>query len=201
MAIRRSRVIVLVALGLLVASLWRTLSVEHQKRRIASEYDAAKQSLAQLEAERSQLTTELTQAHGTIDQQTGQLSHLQQELKGVQDRLDETVASLASLQRDHEQLRQQSTSLLSQLDSVTTEKKQLEAKLSSIKELKLAIHDIKRKMHDERWAAWRAHIQAVKDADQQRLASGNHGYVLRDGSSTIGASTKLHVRVLEPETK
>ena len=201
MAIRTSRVILLILAVLLLLSLWRTISVERDKRQIASSYEAAKQTLSQLEDERSHLNTELTNAKGTITEQTGELTSLQTELKGVQDRLDQTVTELASLQREHEQLRQQNTSLVSQLNSVVTEKQQLEAKLSSIKELKLVIRDIQRKVGEQRWAAWRAKVQAARAADQERLAAGNRGYVMRDGAPTIGVNTKLHVRVLEPETK
>ena len=201
MPLRQGRFIVLGLAIVLIALGWRTVFVEREKRRITAAYEEAKQTLSQLEEERAHLTTELTQARGTIDDQTGNLTTLQQELQGVQSRLDQTVAELTSLQREHEQLRQQNTSLGAQLDSVTAEKQQLAAKLSSIKELKVAIHDIKRKMWNERLAAWRARVEALKQADQERLASGNRGFVVREGAPTLGTAVKLHVRVLEPESK
>ena len=191
MAIRRSRIILLGLLVLLIASLWRTVALERDKRRIATIYEEAKHSLAQLEEERDQLTTELTSARGTIDDQTGKLTSLQEELQGVQQRLDQTVTEFASLQREHEQLRQQNT-------SVMAEKQQLEAKLSSIHELKLAIRDLRYKMWQQRFAAMREWFQRPRTTDRV-LASGNRGYIVRDGLSTLGTTTRLHVRVLEPE--
>jgi len=194
MASRRSRFVFVGVVVLLVASLWRSAAVEREKHRLAAEYDTAQETLGQLNAE-------LIKAHGTIDQQAGDLTSLHKDLQSVQERLDETMTSLASLQREHEQLRQHDTSVSAQLNSVQAEKQQLEAKLSSIKELKLAIQDIKRKMRDERLATWRSRIQTAKAADQQRLASGNHGFVVREGFPTLGTNPRLHVRVLEPEPK
>ena len=199
MALRGGRYLLLGLAVLLIASLWRTVWVEREKRRVAASYEAAQQTLAQLQEERAQLMLELQQAQGTIEGQSGDLGQLHEQLEGLQGRLEDTVAELASLQRAHEQLRTQHTSLTAQLDSVTTEKRQLEARLSSIKELKLAIRDVKHKMWGERWVTWRARAEALKRADQERLAKGNRGYLVRDGVPTQELGTKLQVRVLEPE--
>ena len=201
MATRRTRIILGVLLVLIVASLWRTVAVEREKRRIAASYDQAQQMVQQLETERAHLNTELGEARQTIEGQTGDITGLRGELEQVQTKLNQTVAEIASLQHEHEQLRRDNTSLSAQLSSVITEKQQLEAKLSSLKELKLAIRDVKRKLWDERWAEWRAYIEAFKEADQERLASGNRGYLVRNGVSTLGSRTKLQVHVLEPQTQ
>ena len=199
MALSRGRYVLLVLAALLLASLWRTASTERQKRRVADAYRQAQQQLQQLEAERTHLNGELVQAHQTIEEQAGNVSGLQQELKGLQDRLDRTTTDLASLQREHGELHQRNDSLTEQLSAVTAERQQLETKLSSLKELRLAIHDVKRKMWNERWAAWRARIEALRAADQEQLALGNHGYVVRNGVTTLGSSEKLQVHVLQPQ--
>ena len=201
MATRTNRVIVLVLVALVVGSLWRAVSVEQDKRRIAESYQQAQEMVKQLEDERSHLNDELVNARQTVEGQAGNITNLQQELQGVQEKLDQTVAELASLQRDHALLRQQNASLASQLGSVMTEKQQLEAKLSSLKELRVAIRDVKRKMWNERWAALQARIETLKREDQERLVSGNRGYIVRQGVSTLGSSRKLQVHVLEPQTQ
>lgn len=198
---RRSRLILGVLLVLVVASLWRTVAVEREKRRLNASYDQAQQMVRQLETERAHLSTELGEARQTIEGQAGDLTGLQGELEQVQTKLNQTVAEIASLQKEHEQLRRENTSLSAQLGSVITEKQQLEAKLSSLKELKVAIRDVKRKIWNERWAAWRGRIEALREADQERLAAGNRGYLVRNGVSTLGARTKLQVHVLEPQTQ
>jgi len=197
------RRIVLIALAVVAAaSLWRTVSVEREKSRIATAYEQAKQMVDQLETERTQLSEELSGARQTIEGQTGEVKGLHEELQRVQDQLDRTVVDLSSLQREHEQLRQQNTSLASQLSSIATEKQQLEAKLSDIRQLKLAIRDVRQKIWRERFAVWRAHIRALKEEDQRQLAAGNRGYIVREGHPTLraGQKQKLQVHVLEPQS-
>ncbi|MBI3996643.1 MAG: hypothetical protein HY352_03195 [Candidatus Omnitrophica bacterium] len=199
MAIRRSRWIVVVLIALFGASLWRTVSVEQQKRRINEAYKHAQAEVQQLEEERARLNTELSSAKETVEGQAGNISSLEQELKTLQGRLDDTAVQLSTLQREHEQLRQHNASMSAQLESVTTEKQQLESKLSNLKELKLAIRNVKHKMWQQRLASWRAYIQQRKEVDQERLASGNRGYVMRNGTSTLGSTKRLQVHVLEPQ--
>jgi chromosome segregation ATPase len=190
-----------IALGVaMVASLWRTVALQQEKNRINSAYEQAKGTLSQLQTERDRLTEELSGAHQTLKDQAGEIEGLQKDLQGVQQRLDQTVVELSSLQREHESLRQANMSLTTQLASVTQEREALQQKLSSIPELKQAIREIRRKMSDERWAAWRARVQAFREADQRALETGNRGYVLRSGAPTLGARTKLQVHVLEPES-
>ena len=193
----RSRVVQFVLAGLIIllaVSIWRMVSVDQERKRLSAAYTQAQQTLQQLETERAHLNDELVGAHETIEKQTGDLANLQQELKDLGARLERTTTELTSLQREHEQLRQSNASL-------ATEKQQLEAKLSSIKELKLAIRGVKRKMGEERRAAWQVHIQEMKVADTQRLASGNRGYLLRNGTPTAGSHATVKVHVLEPQSR
>lgn len=194
----------MLVIGLLVivaGSLWRTVSVEQEKSRLADEYAKAQQLVNQLSQERAHLNQELAETRETVETQTGDIASLQQELKGVQDQLDRTLGEIASLQQEHAKLRNDNASLSTQLASLQLEKQQLEARLSSLKELRLAIRDVKRKMWVQRWASWRARIEAQKQADQQALASGNRGFVVRNGASTLGTSPQLHVHVLEPQSQ
>ena len=202
MPTQRNRWILILLAVAALASLSRTVVVEHQKREISRSYQQAQQLAAQLSAERNHLNQELSQAQQTVEGQTGELSNLKQELTGVQDQLDETIAQLSSLQREHETLREQHTSLNTQLASVTIEKEQLAAKLTSLQELRLAIRDVQRKIRDERSASWRAYVEAAKQADQAALASGNRGYMVHDGTPTMRAGTpRMNVHVLEPQSQ
>ena len=199
MAIHRGRVILAILLGALVVSLWRTVVVERNRREVSRAYEQSQQLVAQLRTERSHLSAELTAAKETIETQAGSLSSLEMELASVQAKLDNATTQIASLQRDHEQMRQQNASLTSQLDSAMAEKAALEVRLSSLKELKLAIHDVRRKLWNERWAEYRARVQAQRDRDQEMLASGNRGLVVSQGRSTLGSMPRLEVHVLQPE--
>jgi epidermal growth factor receptor substrate 15 len=199
MASRRTRVILVFLVCVLAASLWRTVSVERERRRLADAYAQAQQLVSQLSEERTHLNEELAESQQTVESQAGDLASLRQELESVQQRLEATMTEIASLQQEHQQLRAQNSSLSLQLSSVEVEKAQLEARLSSLQELRLAIRDVKRQMWQRRWAAWRERIDRQREADLEQLASGNRGYVVRHGQSTLGSGPRMHVHVLEPE--
>lgn len=199
MAQRRGRWVLGGMVAIVVVSLWRAGSVEQQKQRIARDYEQAKTLLAQLEQEHTNLSGELSLASRTMTGQAVDISSLQQQLARVEDNLQQTVSDLAILRQEHRQLRQENASLTDQLASVSDERAKLQARLSSIKELRLAIRDVKQRMHDERWVAWRARAQTQREADERQLALGNRGYLVRDGESTTGSAARLRVHVREPQ--
>ena len=198
MAARRGRVILIALLTALAVSLWRTVSVERDKRALSHSYEQAQQLVAQLTQERTHLNTELTEAKQTVETQAGSLSNLELELGNVQAKLTTAATQIASLQHEHEQMRGQNASLTARLDSAMADKAALEARLSSLKELKLAIRDVRQKLWNERWADFRARVYAQRERDQEQLASGNRGFVVKQGRSTLGSSPRLQVHVLEP---
>ena len=207
---QRGRLVLLVLVAITGASLWRTAVVEHQKHRLADAYEETKQMAQQLSEERGHLDQALSSTRQTVETQSGNISNLQQELGQVQQRLDSTLAEvntlhtqIAALQEEQGRLRDSNDSLTFQLSAVLAEKQELERKLTSLPELRLAIRHVKHKLQEERWDSWRARIAAFKRADQEQLASGNRGYVVREGVSTLGSSTAgtLQVRVLEPESQ
>lgn len=197
---RRGRYVVIGLAVIVVASLWRTASIEGEKHRIVTAYEGAQQAVGELQTERDELSADLEIAKSSLEASHIDISRLHNELETIQSKLDETVIELASLQRDHEALRHTNASLSGQLASVTEEKVMLEARLGDIKQLRLAIKDVKQRMHEERWARWRAKVQAAKAEDLRQLAAGNHGFLVRNGTSTVDKSVRMHVKVLEPES-
>jgi chromosome segregation ATPase len=197
---RQGRLLLAVLVAATLVSLWRAVTVEHEKRKIAGAYDEAKTLVDQLTEEQQHLTQELATSRKSVDVQAGELASLRLDLRNVQDKLDQTVVELATLQRESDQLRQDKASLVTELSAISTERQELEQRLSNLKELRLAIRDVKQRMSDERWAAWRARIQAQQDVDREELAKGNRGFVVHSGRSTLGASPRLHVHVLEPQS-
>jgi len=187
MASRRNRPLFLGIGIVVVASLWRAAATESERHRLAGAYADVQRTAKQLEAERTQLSTELAQSKQALQQQTANIDQLQQQLASVQIRMDQTTTELASLKQTNEDL--------------VTQKQQLEAKLSSIKELRLAIRQLNHKLWAERWTAWRTRIAARREADREQLASGNRGYLVRDGNSTFATRPRLTVHVLDPQSQ
>lgn len=170
------------------------------KRRLATAYDQAQAALAQLEQQRIHLSQELAQAKETMTDQAEEIGGLEQELDNLQTRFDLAEQEIARLQTEQLAFRQTNESLSQRLAAATQDKQALEARLSSLKELKLAMQAVRRKLRNERWQAWLARIRVQKAQDQQQLAKGNRGYVVRNGVPTLGEPTRLQVRVLDPQT-
>lgn len=194
MASGRRRLLFIGLAVLAIASLWRAAAVEGEKRRLAEAHAKIQHAMNELEDERNRLTGQLAEARQTLGERTDDLSRFTLELQQAQ-------RQLASLQREHEELLAHDRSMSDQVSALTTEKQELEAKLSSVKELRLAIRDLTRKVWQERWAVWRGRLRAHRHADQDRLLAGNRGYVVRDGASTLGESPRVHVHVLEPQAQ
>ena len=193
------RIIVWILTASLVISGALATKFGMDRRRLSLAYDEAHSALILLEEERSQLNQELTQARETLDSQASDLEHLQSELGRLQSRLSQAEQEIGRLQYEQAALRQGNVNLIDQLTTVVQEKQSLEAKLSSLEDLKIAMRSVKQKLRDERWQAWLAHVESQRAEDQRELARGNRGYVVYQGQSTLGSTTTLQVRVLDPE--
>ena len=194
----RYRFVVTALLVAVVTSLARLAWLERQKRQLVLEYAQAQAVVKQLSAERAALDTELSGAKQTIEGRTRDVASLHDQLKDVQTQLDHTLIDIAKLQQERDALQESNTSLSAQLTTTATEKQQLEAKFSDIHQLRLAIREVKQKLQHEQWLAWQARVESRRRADDERTASGNHGWIIAHGVPTIGTNTRMHVRVLDP---
>lgn len=189
----RPTVLWLLAIGMLVTG-GLAVKVELDKRRLVADYRQTQESLLQIQIERAALSQQLDDVRRTVETQTTDLSRMQQELARLQTTLQQAELELVQLRTATAQWQEANAQL-------TEEKAMLEAKLSSINTLKIAIRDLRHQMWRERWQAWVARLQQQRAASQTVLAQGNRGFVVRNGVSTLGAVTKLQVRVLDPEAQ
>ena len=187
----------LLVLGFIVSALWAAKATYDRSR--------FQREVAGLQGEQARLSGALSQAQETLHAQTERLTGLEQDLADLQVTLTQRERQLAQLQEEHAQVLASHTSLTGRVELLEQDKAGLEAKLSSLKELRSAIRLVKHKIRQERWESWLAHVRQQRQEDVQQLAGGNRGYVVRQGSSTLGAraavGTKLQVRVLEPEAQ
>lgn len=201
MASRGTRIVLVLLALVSIGSLARMVYVEREKQQLTQANQEAQQLIQELNQEKAQLTTDLASAKQTAEQQATENATLQSELQTVQAKLDERAKQVASLQQEKEQMKLENAQLAEDLHAAVAEQQRLEARLSSIKELKLAIKDVKKQMWAKRWQNWRARADRFKEADREKLAKGNRGYVVRDGQITVGSSPRLHVHVLEPQAE
>ncbi len=199
------RILILVLIVAVVASWILTFKTERDKRRLASALEQAQASVDALEQERLQLSGDLAQVSETLTGRDSQLESIQAELNGLKDQLHDAVQEIARLQTEQSGMYVRQASLTEQLDTANLDRDAMRAKLSSIKELKAAILTVKHHLREQRHQVWLAKAEAQRAEDQQRLAQGNRGFVVRDGSSTLAVAprlgTKLQVRVLEPQSE
>ncbi len=188
-----SKTLWLLVIGMLITG-GLAVKVELDKRQLVEDYRQTQVALAQVQIERTQLNQQLDVVRHTVDTQATDLTHMQQELAQLQTTLQQTEQQLAQLRTDQASLQEANAQL-------SEEKSTLEAKLSSVKELKIAILDLRRKMWRQRWQAWMAYLQSQRSASPTMLAQGNRGYVVHNGVPTLGSVTKLQVRVLDPEAR
>lgn len=171
---------------------------ELNRRRVAGAYQQAKTALSQVEQERDRLNQELAGARHTLDDQASQLESLQTQLAQAE-------RDAGRLRLEQARLQQANASLTEQLAATTQTNAALAAKLSSIQALKTAIRELGHKRWQAfwhgRWDGWIARVQAQRAIDQQKLAQGNRGLLVRNGISTVGSRTTLQVRVLDPQTQ
>ena len=197
---RHAAILWFLVLGLVVTA-GLAVKVELDKRTLAAAYQHTQQALQRVETERAQLDHELTEVRDALGVQNNDLASLQAELSRLQTNLQHTEQEVTQLRLEQTGLRQANEGLSQQVESLKQEKLALETKLSSLNDLKLAIREVKRKLWSQRWQLWLAHVQARREDDQHKLAQGNQGFVVRNGIPTLGAVTKLQVRVLEPQTQ
>ena len=194
----RSILVVLIGLAALGSV---AVKGELDKRKLAQDYAKAQTTIQQIEGDWIRLNQELSDARQTVETQTTDLSQLHTQFEDVQVRLTQTETDITRLRAEYAKLQNAHTALTGELAMTTQEKDVLEAKLSSVRELKLALRDLKSKIWHQRWQAWLDRLQINRQESATQLAQGNRGYVVRNGVSTLSTSTRLQVRVLDPETQ
>lgn len=199
------RALLVILFVALVVSWMFTLGIERDRKRLAAANREAEAAVSALEEERVGLALELDQVRQNLEGKDSELQALRTELAGLQSQLADAQHEITRLHEENTLALDSHARMHEQFAAIFIEKQQLEARLSSIKELKLAIRSVKRRLHEERWQSYLAKIEARRAEDQRQLAQGNRGYVVRNGLSTLVAAptlgNKLQVRVLEPQTE
>jgi chromosome segregation ATPase len=189
----------------LIASWVMTYRTDHDNRRLSAALDQAHTSIVELESERQRLEQELAQASETVQGQDVKIGLLQAELTDLEGLFTDAEQEIGRLQAEQSAMLARNQDLTNEFALADQERTEMRTKLSSVKELKLAIKSVRRELRQQRRQVWLAKIEAQRARDQQLVASGNRGFVVRNGASTLAASprlrTRLQVRVLEPQAE
>lgn len=141
-------------------------------------------SKSELKETRAQMIKEIWEKQNIQDElkvRLEQLQNLQAELEDTKNELNLANKRLGSLEKVNLVL--------------LKEKETLQTRLSSLKELKKAIRLVKIQIHQERIARYLASKRMQKEIDAKQLASGNRGYMIKDGRSLSLAWLNFKIEV------
>jgi chromosome segregation ATPase len=108
------------------------------------------------------------------------------EVAQAKEQLGAIATKINLLKKENTYLAQLKYSFDEKLTQAKKENESLEAKFNSLDELKKAIKDLKKKMHDDRVAA----KNPAKVAEQ---IDGNRGYIIWKGQTTLKTKVKIEV--------
>lgn len=185
-------------IGALLVSTILALTGESSRRRALADYRNTAERLSEVEQERDHLNQELGSIRQSMAEQTGKLARLQAELTHAEQ-------EASRLRLDYARLQQSNAGLTTQLSDAVQAKAALEATLSSVKNLKQAIRELRSQHWHSFWAGHRqrrlARAHAQRALDEGQFAHGNRGLLVRNGLPTTGLRPTLQVRVLDPQTE
>jgi chromosome segregation ATPase len=143
--------------------------------------DQLKVNIGMLEQDKQMLAEEIKQYEIKVTTLNGEISQAQSTIGDLNGQVSGLLAENSTLKGEAEKLKVD-------LERVSKEKDVLEARLNSIEELKLAINSIKQKI-------WQARIDTILQREADETASGNAGYMIKNGKSTYPAKVKIEVKV------
>lgn len=180
--------------ALLVSTTVAATSVTSKRKAMAD----ATARLAEVQQERDRLTQELSSIRQSMTDQAGRLASLQEELTRAE-------KEVTRLRLDYARLQGSNTTLSTELSDAVRTKTALEATLSSVRGLKMAIHELRSRQWRSFWAGtwqrWAARAKAQRALDTQQLVHGNRGLLVRNGLPTTSPRATLQVRVLDPQSE
>ena len=152
----------------------------------------------QLAQEETQLKGDLATAQQHLSDTATEVARLDQVAQGFGQQVAQLSGQVTQVQQSYDQVRQEREELLQRVLDLETERMLLLRRLSSIDDLRLAIREAIETRKSERQAHWLSLIRTQRMADMQESASGNRGYLVRDGRPTMNNATVL-IRVHDPE--
>lgn len=121
------------------------------------------------------------------------IAQLDAKLLAAEKTIDKLSNDVLVLGQDNLKLKEESFNLKAQAQQLLQEKEKLEARLSSLKELKIAIREVKVKIHRENVEKLKARIKRLKELDEQKLAEGNQGFIIKEGKTLFKTSLNIEI--------
>ncbi len=165
-------VLIAVLIGITLFSVFKYIVTLKQNQDLTYTVNEARKQISNLITDKEKLLT-------TIESQKQALGALTEENSGLKDKLNKVDAELAAAQ-------QKVAELNAEAQTLRDDNAAMKTRLSSIKELKKAIREIKIQMRQTK-------VAVLKKADMDKLLDGNRGFLIRDGKSTYPSKIRIEV--------
>lgn len=138
----------------------------------------------------SVLNRDITGLKDNLSQSKEKLAQLETDFVASQKAVEELSSEFSLVKAENTALREQVQELELDISQAKSDKEQMKARLSSIKELKKAIKELRQKASlAKRQVRQRIEIK-------EKIILGNNGFLVKDGKSSFGGSIKIEVEPL-----
>lgn len=136
------------------------------------------------------LNQEIAGLKDTVTQNKEKLVQLETDLQASQKTIEGLNSEFSLVKAENTSLREQIQGLELDISQAKAEKEQLRVRLNSIDELKKTIKELRQKAR----LAKKQVQQRI--AGKEKIVSGNNGFLLRNGKSTLAGTVKIEVEPL-----
>jgi chromosome segregation ATPase len=193
-------ILIVILCGMTIFSAFKYITIQKEKKILLGSLKQVEQQVVSLEKDKQIL-------QNTIQKEKEVQRQLSEENNGLKENLKENEERLAKYSNDFSQaqkaiedlnsqlffLKDERDRLMIQFAEVTQEKDILKAKVSSVKELKKAIRELKIQMRSVTYE-----IIKKKPKSYHEITDGNRGFMFKNGMPTY--TSKIRIKV-EPALK
>lgn len=192
-------VLIVLLLTITIYSVFQYISGLKENYDLLIALNQVKERASMLEQEKQNLLLDLEKAQELKEKISQDNATLKDYLKASKDRLSKIFADYAQVQKRAEDLNAQFSLLKAEHKALTEDKEKLtreneilKAKISSAKELKLAMRELRKQVQ-------KVHKEIKQSIDADSSLEGNQGYIIKDGKSTFLNKVKIEVIPVEEE--
>ena len=188
---------VLLFLAIAGFSVYKFVVVQKEKIELLSSLNRAKEEVAALEIVRQNLMVSLDKERALQQKTAAQNSQLKLTIRAGRERMGELFKDIHQAEKELEDvsakfslLKEENKALSAEKDRITQENIELKGRLSSVKELKKAIRELRHQIH-------KVGGEIRDKAEEQRLLEGNRGFIIKDGKVTTSSKVRIEVTPAE----
>ena len=177
------------------------ITMDRENRELETSIQHRNMVIHRLQREGNRLQQELGSAKVHLVEAAGEVARLDQQTRFLGGEAGRFQNDAGQFQQSYTQARDERDQLMQRVLDLEQERLVLSRRLTSIPELRAAIREAVERRRKVEEAERRARIQAIREAERQRLANGNRGYLIREGrDTTVSGEGTVWIKVHDPES-